>query len=204
MSKNFFDPEFGEMIAIGEVEALTGISKATIRNWRKPEHQHLAKFDYYSNGGRDVFYRRADIDAYLAEFGVQVGQSGFKRVEMPNSVKAPLTSPEFVGEQRGIVLDLGKITTENVHAQLDAWMVSMGKNTVPVEWKNAWARVNEGLDVPVDYIRRDDRWEVPAWFTQAVHTARVWHAEMSGYDFPVSEIIKLPVGAVPPLKEKKS
>jgi predicted DNA-binding transcriptional regulator AlpA len=203
MSKNFFDPEFGEMIAIGEVEALTGISKATIRNWRKPEHQHLAKFDYYSNGGRDVFYRRADIDAYLAEFGVQVGQSGFKRIEMPNSVKAPLTSPEFVGEQRDIVLALSKITTENVYWQLNDWMRSMGKNTVPVEWKNAWAKVNESLDVPVDYVQMDHRWENPVWFTQATHTARVWLTEMRDYDFPVSEVLKLAVGAVPPLKEKK-
>lgn len=202
MSKNFFDPEFGEMIPIAEVEALTGISKATIRNWRKPEHQHLAKFDYYSNGGRDVFYRRADVDAYLAESGVQVGQSGFKRIEMPNSIKAPLVIPEFVGAKRDEAIALAGFTTENAYWQIETWIAKQGQGFLSRVWQPTWAKVNEALEEPVTYVTFNARWEDFTWFTQAVHVIRTYVAESQGLDISIAEIVKLPVGAVPPTKEK--
>jgi hypothetical protein len=202
MAKNYHDPEFGEMIGIAEVELLTGITKAQLRNWRKPEHHHLAKFDIYEGVGNAVWYRKMDIEAYLAEHGSLVGQSGLKRVAMPNAVSAPLIDVKFVGEQRDAFHTLNKITTENVSEWLDALIGTRGLSASKV-WMDTFKEVEDLLGLPRTISGNGVRWENPGFWLPAVHTARLMTVRDQELAMSVEDVLALPVGDTPPTKETR-
>ena len=116
MSKKIYDPALGEMIGIAEVEKQTGITKATLRNWRKAEHAHLAKFiGYQIMGTRDVMYRQADIDLWLSQNNIIKGNTTFQALEAPNALSAPLNDVVADGKKAELLQDLAQITSENAY-----------------------------------------------------------------------------------------
>jgi hypothetical protein len=201
MAKNYHDPEFGEMIGIAEVELLTGITKAQLRNWRKPEHHHLAKFDIYEGVGNAVWYRKMDIEAYLAEHGALVGQSGLKRVSMPNSISAPLIDVKYVGEQRDAFQKLTKVTSANVHSWVDTTFETKGLAWADT-WQKAWATIEQELGLEPKFVLHWQRWDHPEFWNVAVHTVRYLINEEQGLGFDLPGIIALG-DSVAPEKEVK-
>ena len=205
MAKNYIDPEFGEMIGIAEVEKLTGISKASMRNWRKPEHHHLAKFDHYEvMGQRDVLYRLMDIEKFLAENGVQIGQSGLKRVEMPNASRAPMIDVKFVGDKHKAMGLISGISTETIYSWIQKNLNARGLSWVE-QWQLNWRMVEDELKIKPHFILPDKRWENPDFWATAVHTARlitISESDIKG-GLMIDDICQLNVGPVPPLNEKK-
>ena len=201
MAKNYHDPEFGEMIGIAEVELLTGITKAQLRNWRKPEHHHLAKFDIYEGVGNAVWYRKMDIEAYLAEHGSLVGQSGLKRVSMPNAISAPLIDVKFFGADRDALQLLSKLTSANVDSWINGKLNSAGLIWVKT-WQKAWAEVEQALGLEPNFILPQNRWDNPEFWAIAVHTARKLINDEQDLGFDLDRIISISTESAP-IKETK-
>lgn len=207
--KRVFDPEFGEMVGIAELEFLTGITKAQIRNWRKPEFAHLAKFDEYQGLGNKVWYRLADVEEYLAQSGVLLGGSGLKRVEKPNAVRSSVVNEFMSDAKRKQLVELGDITT----------------STMWLRWSN---RLSEALGVAYPQLVRDNQarlfalWRgvdvsevepfVPVgrkheypeqFFVGNTLAFRRMLADTKGWELSDAELLSVPVGDVPPTKEVK-
>lgn len=209
MAVRMIDPEFGEMIGIGEVEFLTGISKSQLRNWRKPEFVHLAKFDEYVGEGNKVWYRLADVEEYLRLSGVALGGSGFKRVERPNAVRSSVVVPFMSDGTRRALVELADINTSTMWLRWsnrlsDALQFEYPKQLVAHQARlfALWKGVDvESLprSVPVGL-----KGEYPEQFYVGnVLAYRRMLADLRGWDVSDEEILSVPVGDVPPTKEVK-
>jgi hypothetical protein len=210
MAKSYYDPEYGEMIGIAEVEKITGITKAQLRNWRKPEHHHLAKFDYFAGEANQIWYRKDDVEHYLSTHGVKLGQSGLKRVEMPNSVKAPVVIPELDENKRSVLESLTKVTTQNVWLRYYNELAERHGQSFFTFIKPEQARLYglwKGIDVTdvkfLPHNRRDENLEL--FYAGSVFAIRKFIASMSEGIVSITdqEIIQIPIGIVPPEKETK-
>ena len=207
--KRMFDPEFGELVGIAEVELLTGISKSQLRNWRKPEFAHLAKFDEYHGVGNKVWYRLADIEEYLAQAGVVVGASGFRRVERPNAVRSAVVV-EFMSDDKRVALSqLSDITTATMWLRWSNRMSEMLQAEYPKRLRAEQARLYalyKGVDVSEveSFVPFGGKQVFPEqFFVGNVLAYRRMLADVRGWNVDDAELIALPLGDVPPLKEVK-
>ena len=209
MAVRLVDPEFGEMIGIGEVEFLTGISKAQLRNWRKPEFVHLAKFDEYHGEGNKVWYRLADVEEFLAQSGVVLGGSGFKRVERPNAVRSAVSTPFMSDVTRRALIELADINTSTMWLRWSNRLSDALQGEYPRQLKANQARLFAlwaGVDVStlpasVPYGQKSEFPE--QFFVGNVLAYRRMLADLRGWDVSDEEIMSVPVGDVPPTKEVK-
>ena len=117
MSKARFEiPGYGTLIGIDELSQLTGISKHTIRSWRKPENTHLAKFLYYRNPvNQNLYYRLDEVEDWLKAQGMDGVDSKAAWTVQEGAVNAhtlPLQKAMDYKE-RELRLRLQAITTEN-------------------------------------------------------------------------------------------
>jgi hypothetical protein len=207
MSKKLFDPALGEMIGINELEQMTGIPKTTIRNWRKPDHAHLAKFKGYQMvGARDVLYRLADVELWLTQNGRAGLNTGFIPLEAPNAVEAPLNDVEADLSKRQGLTEIANITSENAYY---VWFDRFSK----VDYERLVNKLKErsafykalvlgGNAEDYEHIAAPQRLNQPEWFTGAVPAMRELYAEMNNYELSPEDIISVPIGQVPPLSEK--
>lgn len=204
-----FDVEFGELVGIAEVELLTGISKSQLRNWRKPEFAHLAKFDEYHGAGNKVWYRLADVEQYLADAGVVVGGSGFRRVERPNAVRSAVVV-EFLSDDKRVALgQLAEITTETMWLRWSVRMSEMLGAEYPKRLRAEQARLyalykGVGVDQVESFVAFGGKREHPEqFFVGNVLAYRRMLADVRGWNVDDVELLGLPLGDVPPLKEVK-
>lgn len=209
MSKRLFDPEFGEMLGIAEVEFLTGISKSQLRNWRKPEFAHLAKFDEYHGQGNKVWYRLADVEEFLAQSGVVVGGSGFRRVERPNAVRSSVVVPFMEEGVKRALVELAEISTENVWLRWSSRLSEMLGAEYPKRLRGEQARLYAlWKGVPIDevesFVPFGGKQEFPEqFFVGNVLAFRRLLADVRGWKVDDGDIVGLPVGDVPPTREVK-
>lgn len=206
-----FDPEFGEMVEVGEVSRLTGLSVHQLRSWRKPEYAHLAKFEVYRSPlSSKVWYRLADVEVWLAEQGIVSGLSGLSRVaELPNAVRAEVVAVSVSDEKRRWLLELGDITTETMWLRWSNRLSEMLGADFPKRLRVEQARLFalwrglpvEAVDVFVPVGRKH---EVPdQFFVGNVLAFRRLLADVRGWSVNDAELLALPVGDVPPLREVK-
>lgn len=209
MAVRLVDPEFGELVGIGEVEFLTGISKAQLRNWRKPEFVHLAKFDEYVGEGNKVWYRLADVEEYLSRSGVVLGGSGFRRVERPNAVRSAVATPFMSDGTRRALLELADINTSTMWLRWSNRLSDALQAEYPKQLKAnqarlyaLWAGVDvESLPASVPF---GGKGEFPEqFFVGNVLAYRRMLADLRGWEITDEELLSVPVGDVPPTKEIK-
>lgn len=204
-----FDPEFGEMLGIAEVEFLTGISKSQLRNWRKPEFAHLAKFDEYHGQGNKIWYRLADVEEFLAQAGVVVGGSGFRRVERPNAVRSSVVVPAMADDVKRALAELAEISTENVWLRWSTRLSEMLGAEYPKRLRGEQARLFAlWKGVPIDevesFVPFGGKQAFPEqFFVGNVLAFRRMLADVRGWNVSDEELVGLPVGDVPPTREVK-
>ena len=209
MAVRLSDPEFGEMIGIGEVEFLTGISKAQLRNWRRPEFVHLAKFDEYVGEGNKVWYRLADVEEFLAQSGVALGGSGFKRLERPNAVRSSVVVPFMSDGTRRALVELADITTATMWLRWSNRLSEALQVEYPKQLKQhqarlyaLWAGVDvESLPASVPFGLKSEFPE--QFYVGNVLAYRRMLADLRGWNVSDEELLSVPVGDVPPTKEVK-
>jgi hypothetical protein len=209
VANRFFDPEYGEMVGISEVEFLTGISKAQLRNWRKPEFEHLAKFDEYHGEGNKVWYRLADVEEYLSKSGVALGGSGFKRVEKPNAVRSSVVTPFMSDATRRALVELADINTSTMWLRWSNRLSEALQVEYPKQLRANQPRLFalwKGVDVEeclpsVTYGGKTERPE--QFYVGNVLAYRRMLADLRGWDVSDEELLAIPVGDVPPTREVK-
>ncbi len=206
--KRIEDPELGTLIGVAEVASLTGITKAQLRNWRKEDQRHLAKIEgYQAPYSRDVWYRLLDVEQYLADHGVKMGQSGFAPIGSPNAVKAPLLNPDFVGAEAEARKALLAINTETVMAYRNKFaeqdtsggvMAALSKFATPV-----YKELMPNYDPSKTFVTMDKRYEYPVWFAGATKAMRMYANARFNYNVSEEEIDAMPIGTYPPINEAK-
>lgn len=217
MGKSIHDAELGEMVDIGEAERLTGISKATLRNWRLPEGKGRAKFDCYEGSSNKVWYRLADLELYAKSRGVELGKSTFKRnqAEAPDAIRAPLGNV-ITEAERGAMIHIGKITTENYYS---GWFSDLQKayggalpfvnrlKVLQVHFHSVRSGIPES---EISYILRAKHLQSDAitrfdnneqfWIGTVAALRRIL-CELKGYELTDEQILSVPFGDIPPLTE---
>lgn len=195
-----YDPLYGELLTANEVVSLTGLTTNQLRNWRVESRLHLAPFGYVSIGAKP-FYRKVVVDAWVERNG------GNQRIFKPTGLDAefPVDAVLAVDDgKRKALLELAGITTAN---QWLKWTTFFG-HTLPKTWVEQVNRLQpelyakwSGQDAEgyVPYGKRGDKPE--QWFVGNVLAFRRMLAELRGWDVSDQEIMDLPVGDVPPLKE---
>ena len=186
-----FHPIYGDLMTAKEVSEATLFTLNQLRNWRNDNRAHLAPFGSIQIGGTS-YYRRIVVQDYLDEHGSQVGS--YRMTDRDK--KFPLGEGSIQDLSRiDAINTLSKITTETVYH----WLSRQLDNKVSFvnTWQEYWAQTGE------PYIRNDDRLENYGWYKPAVQAQRLYFNETQGLGLSVEDVLAIPVGAVPPLKEKR-
>lgn len=204
-----YDPALGEMLSVSEVSNLTGFTPHQLRSWRKPENYDRAIFKAYRDeaSSNSVWYRKDDIDLWREQKGIT---TGLAEIPAPNAISTPLRNPEAEGDKRDTLKQLMGITTANAYLKWYQWYCdssgltfSEASNKVEQWQKELWA-LHTGL--PLDQIgkfpSRKQRGEQPEhyWLGWCWSMRRAY-ADVYNLDVSNQEILDLPAGEVPPLKE---
>jgi hypothetical protein len=216
MPTRYEDPEYGTLIQIEELSQLTGIPKPTIRLWRRPDFNHLAKFDHYTNDGtRAVWYRLSDVETWLLANGKDPkgNRSRFVRNEMPNAVSAPLNAP--IDPKRHEAMNYAKKITRNNHKEIMAKLIKPFDNpgVVKIDFAtkhiealtNAWFNGEEPAPFtnffPAKQLNgmfpsfRDD--PIPEERERAhfilANLTRLLDAELNGRELSVEDAVSIPL-----------
>lgn len=128
MASRIDDPEHGTLIKIDEVSTMTGISKATIRLWRRPEHAHLAQIiGLKAPQSRDVWYRLSDVEQWLLDNGrdPEGNKSAFVWIsdpsESPKAAKGKVHTP--IDPKRHLAITQAKKITRMNHKEIMAKLI---------------------------------------------------------------------------------
>jgi len=211
MTTRIEDPQLGTLIKIDEVSALTGITKSTLRSWRRDTYRHLAKFDEYTHPSSNaVWYRLADVETWLAEQGLTAkAPSLFARSEAPNAVRAPINE-DITPDKHHALTELRKINTAN-HAVTYLPIINkiLGRGEVYARLMDLQLRyyaeksgaVVESLEFIGNAGVAGEHFE--QYYYGTTQAIRRIYADARKWDVTDAEILALPVGDVPPLKETK-
>lgn len=200
-----FDPAFGELLSSRETSELTGLTINQLRNWRLPARQDKAPFGFVQIGAAP-YYRRAVVELWLE----RNGGSNRKYVPLGLDAEIPVDSQlEQDTEKRKHLSQLATITTAN---QFFRWGSTLGDIL----------QENYGKGIHEHARRLYGMWKglSPEDAEQLVHiprgkmttnleqyyvgstlaTRRLW-ANTQGWDITDAELVAIPVGEIPPLKE---
>ena len=197
-----FDSVYGELLTAKEVANLTGLTMNQLRNWRMPARFDKAPFGFVSIG-LSPHYRRVVVEAWLERNG------GSNRKFTPLGIDAEFPiNATFEGDERkrnGMNVIMS-ITPENVASVFDRLS---GQDRALVS-RYANIRKQQFLfdelgeyDPMTRPITRDNRFVEPSWFTAMVKAMRLAQNEIANLGFTEAEILAIPVGDVPPVKETK-
>lgn len=185
-----FHPLYGDLMTAKEVSDATLFTLNQLRNWRNDARAHLAPFGSVQLGGTS-YYRRIVVQDYLDENGTQVGSYRMtdrdKKFPLGESVAQDL-------EKIDAMANLSKLTTETV----SHWLNKQLDNKVSFinTWKEFWALTGK------PYISSNDKSLNSAWYEGAVQTHRLFVNDIQGLGLSVEQVLSIPVGAVPPIKER--
>jgi hypothetical protein len=197
-----FDVTFGELMSAKEVCEATGFTMNQLRNWRLPSRVDKAPFGYVSIG-TSPFYRKASVQLWLD----QNSGSNVRYVPAGTDLDVPISSV-FEGdvEKVNALKRVAVVTPENVKSWQDYLFGVDQKRTMessnPV--KNRF--LSELLGVEVGFgnsVSADQRFSSPEWFTAMVWALRLQLNEMYGLGLSDEEVLAIPVGQVPPVRESK-
>lgn len=186
-----FHPIYGDLMTAKEVAEATHFTLNQLRNWRNDTRGHLAPFGSIQIGGTS-YYRRIVVQAWIDRNGTQAGT--YRMTDLDREF--PLN--EAVSTELGkidAINTVSRITTENVMNWLET---QLDKNISFIDtWKATWAELG------TDYISKNDASVNYAWYPSAVQTQRLFVSNAQGLGLTVEDIKAIPVGAVPPLNEKR-
>ena len=186
-----FHPTFGELLTAKEVIQLTGFTMNQLRNWRIPARRELAPFGFVSIGV-SPHYRKVVVEAWIE----RNGGSNVSYVPAGLDAEFPIGEVAQVSlEQRSAADTLSKITTETVAYWLGKKLDE--KVSFINTWKEFWALTGK------PYVSLNDKNDNPYWYEGAVQTQRLFVNDAQGLGLPVEQVLAMPVGAVPPVKERR-
>ena len=186
-----FHPTFGELLTAKEVIQLTGFTMNQLRNWRIPARRELAPFGFVSIGV-SPHYRKVVVEAWLERNG------GSNVSYSPAGLDAEFPIGEGMQvslEQRSATDVLSKITTETVFHWLSKKLDE--KVSFINTWKEFWALTGK------PYISSNEKATNFDWYEGATMTHRLFVNDAQGLGLSVDQILAIPVGAVPPVREKR-
>lgn len=203
-----FDPLYGELLTAREVSNLTGLTMNQLRNWRIPARLDKAPFGYLQIGAAP-FYRKVVVENWLdrnnggnnvrfipagldAEFPVEAGlEADTNKRKNLTQLASITTANQFYrwGSTLGDILQEGYGTGIHKHARRLYGM-----------WKGLSADEVEAL-THVTRGRMTTNLE-QYYVGSTLATRRLW-ADTQGWEVSDAEIVGLPVGDIPPVKETK-
>ena len=198
----FFDPIYGELISAKETSESTGLTMNQLRNWRLPARLETAPFGYVSIGARP-YYRKDSVSKWLeTNSGTNI-----KYTPAGTDLDTPINS-SFDGDQKHILAMrmLSNIQPENVNAVFERLLKQ--DNATVLRYANSYRRSLIKLEMPEwnpmeRTINSDTRFQEPIWFPTMVKAMRMAQNELAGLGFTEEEVLALPIGEYPPLKETK-
>jgi hypothetical protein len=151
----------------------------------------------------------ADVEEFLAQSGVVLGGSGFKRVERPNAVRSAVSTPFMSDSTRRALIELADINTSTMWLRWSNRLSDALQVEYPKQLKANQARLYAlwaGVDVStlpasVPYGQKSEFPE--QFFVGNVLAYRRMLADLRGWDVSDEELLSVPVGDVPPTKEVK-
>ena len=200
-----YHPKFGELYSPKEVADLTGFTANQLRNWRQRQGETMP-FGFIRQGGTS-FYRKVVVDAWLEENDGGIAEYIMSDLDKKFPIERELATDR---EKVDTLKKLMGITTANAYLKWYQWYCdssgltfSEASNKVEQWQKELWA-LHTGL--PLDQIgkfpTRKQRGEQPEHYwlgwTWAMRKA---YADVYNLDVSNQEILDLPAGDVPPLKE---
>ena len=206
MANRKLDPVDGTLIGVAELSAMTGFTPHQVRSWRKPEFQDKAVFE----GLRDpnsstVWYRLVDVEDWLEAHGKQ---SQMRAIPAPNAFRSSRVGTEIEDyETRNKLSMLTAITPENVVAMREKLIRANREYVFGAAYKYEKRFLIEEIgraSTPDNPITVEQRFSEPAWFTATVKSTRLIQNEIANLGFTEEEVLALPVGQVPPLRETKA
>ncbi len=197
-----FDPTYGELMSAKEVCEATGFTMNQLRNWRLPSRLDKAPFGFVSVG-MSPYYRKASVQLWLDKnqgSNVRYSPAGTD-LDVPVSVA-------FEGDvaRLNALKRVAQITPENVKSWQDylfgvnQQLTLTYSNIVKNEFLSELLGFEVGLS---NSVSAEDRFVQPVWFEATVKALRLQLNEMYGLGLSRDEVLSVPVGQVPPLKEIK-
>lgn len=200
-----YHPKFGELYSPKEVADLTGFTANQLRNWRQRQGETMP-FGFIRQGGTS-FYRKVVVDAWLEENDGGIAEYVMSDLDKRFPIERELASDRDKVEN---LKKLQGITTANAYLKWYQWYCdssgltfSEASNKVEQWQKELWA-LHTGL--PLDQVgkfpTRKQRGEQPEhyWLGWCWSMRRAY-ADVYSLDVSNQEILDLPAGEVPPLKE---
>jgi len=197
-----YNPIYGELLSSREVAAITGFTLNQLRNQRqRPER---SPFPFVRLGGTSL-YRKADVMTWIDNNG----GLDVQYVVQPHHTPAPLEVTELNEEKRNTLAKLKAITTENSFSSMATWAIEQsgianatslihdnGRRLLAIErgiedWKS--------LPRPAVTMKETDQegfWKI--W----TYGVRFAYAQANQLDVTDEDIIRIPVGDIPPLRQK--
>lgn len=199
---SIFDPTYGELLSAKEVCEATGFTMNQLRNWRMPARLEKAPFGFVSIG-ISPYYRKASVQKWLDS---NAG-SNVRYTPAGTDLEIPIdTAYEGDSKRANAMRMIGSITPENVSSVFDRLsgqdraLVSRYANIRKQEFLFEELGQYDPMTRP---ITRDNRFVEPSWFTAMVKAMRLAQNEIANLGFSEAEVLALPVGDVPPVRETK-
>lgn len=197
-----FDPTYGELLTAKEVCEATGFTMNQLRNWRMPARLDKAPFGFVSIGV-SPYYRKASVQKWL---DTNTG-SNVRYTPAGTDLDIPIeTAYEGDAKRATAMRMIGAISPENVLSVFER--LSKQDRGTASRYANAGKIRFIKEEMPdwepyVNPITQDNRFQKPVWFTAMVKAMRLAQNEIAGLGFSEEEVLALPVGDVPPVREVK-
>ena len=197
-----FDAVYGELLTAKEVCEVTGFTMNQLRNWRLPNRLDKAPFGFVSIGVAP-YYRKASVELWLS----QNAGSNVRYTPAGTDLVVPVNvALEGDLDKANALKRVSVITPENVKSWqdylfgVDLQKTAESSNAV----KNRFLTDLLGREVTMaTSVNADSRFNSPEWFTAMVWALRLQLNEMYGLGLSEQEVLDVPVGQVPPIKEIK-
>lgn len=197
-----YNPVYGELLTSREVSDITGFTMNQLRNQRqKPE---TSPFPFVRFGGTSL-YRRADINAWVE----QNGGVEASYVVLPHHKATPLEISDTSVEKQSALSKLKNITTENSWTSMATWVTDQSGLPNPTNFIHDEGRKLLAIERGIDDWKTLPRPAVTMKETDQEGFWKIWtygvrkaFAVSNQLDVTDEEIIRIPVGDVPPLRTK--
>lgn len=197
-----FDPTYGELMSAKEVCEATGFTMNQLRNWRLPSRLDKAPFGFVSVGV-SPYYRKASVSLWLDKNS----GSNVRYTPAGTDLDVPV-STAFEGDldKLNALKRVAVVSPENVKSWqdylfgVDQQLTAHYSNIVKNEFLSELLGRKVGLS---DSVSSEKRFSEPVWFEAVVPAIRLQLNEMYGLGLTRDEVLSVPVGQVPPLKEVK-
>jgi hypothetical protein len=197
-----YNPVYGELLSSREVSDLSGFTMNQLRNQRqKPE---TSPFPFVRIGGTSL-YRKTDILAWVE----QNGGLEASYVVLPHHKSTPLEIVDADPAKQAAISRLKTITTENSFDSMATWAIERsgiqnGTGFIHDEGRRLLALERgiedwKSIDRPAITMKETDQegfWKI---WTYGVRRVFVVTNQLDVTD---EELIRIPIGDVPPLKTK--